>query len=121
MKLCAEVGAAGFWRDGGSHAEERRERSLEVCAEEGGVDPTAAERVEEGEEVKGQRTWLALLGMLGSEDGAAPVGKDAAALLGGELGPSLGDLLHRGLVNTGNSCFRSAVLQALLACEPFVT
>lgn len=97
---------------------------VEVCAEEGGLDPAAAEKVseteEEGEEVKGQRTWLALLGMLGSEDGAAPVGKDAAALVGGELGPSLGDLLHRGLVNTGNSCFRSAVLQALLACEPFM-
>ncbi|CAM9784883.1 unnamed protein product, partial [Laminaria digitata] len=30
------------------------------------------------------------------------------------------ELIHRGLVNTGNSCFRSVVLQALLACEPFV-
>lgn len=101
-------------------ANEGANNGVEVCAEEAGLDSTAAETEKESEEVKGQRAWLALLGMLGSEDGAAPVGKDATVLHGGDLGPSLGDLLHRGLVNTGNSCFRSAVLQALLACEPFV-
>lgn len=56
-----------------------------------------------------EQTWTSLLGMLGREDG----------LVAGTE-PAMGDLVHRGLVNTGNSCFRSAVLQALLGCEPFV-
>lgn len=56
-----------------------------------------------------EKTWQSLLRMLGAEDGGAR----------GSVSVGL-DLVHRGLVNTGNSCFRSVVLQALLACDPFV-
>ena len=62
----------------------------------------------------------ALVMMLGSEYGAAPKSADAMALLGGKEGLAPGDIVHRGMVNTRNSCFRNSVLQALLACKPFV-
>lgn len=75
-----------------------------------------AKAAEEAELLAGKR-WEALMGMLGREDGLV-VGREASVLMG--AGSTVGDLVHRGLVNTGNSCFRSAVLQALLACEPFV-
>ncbi|KAF8022239.1 hypothetical protein BT93_G2394 [Corymbia citriodora subsp. variegata] len=34
--------------------------------------------------------------------------------------PCLKDLLPRGLINSGNSCFLNATLQAFLSCDPFV-
>lgn len=34
--------------------------------------------------------------------------------------PYIGDLLPRGLINSGNLCFLNATLQALLSCTPFV-
>lgn len=33
---------------------------------------------------------------------------------------TMGDLLPRGLINAGNSCFINATLQALLSCSPFL-
>ena len=71
-------------------------------------------------EARPRRTMQALVVMLGREDGAAPKSAGAVALLGGKGGLAPGDLVHRGMVNTGNYCFRNLVLQALLACEPFV-
>ncbi|CAN0464158.1 unnamed protein product, partial [Ascophyllum nodosum] len=63
----------------------------------------------------------ALVVMLGSEDGAAPKSADAVTLLGRKEGLAPGDLVHRGIVNTEKNCYRNSVLQALLACEPFVS
>ena len=71
-------------------------------------------------EAKPWRMMQALVVMVGSEDGASPKSADAVALLGGKEGLAPGDLVHRGMVNTGNGCYRNSVLQALLACEPFV-
>lgn len=34
--------------------------------------------------------------------------------------PYIGDLLPRGLINSGNLCFLNATVQALLSCTPFV-
>lgn len=70
----------------------------------------------EDAELAAEQRWRSLLGMLGREE---VVAADAAGGAGAEAGAG-GDLVHRGLVNTGNNCFRSVVLQALLACEPFV-
>ncbi|CAM9435552.1 unnamed protein product, partial [Sphacelaria rigidula] len=64
-------------------------------------------------EALAEKKWQSLLVLLGREDAALSA---AAAGLGGQAGL---ELVHRGLVNTGNSCFRSVVLQALLACDPF--
>ena len=71
-------------------------------------------------EARPRRTMQALVVMLGSKDGAAPKSADAVALLGGKEGLAPGDLVHRGIVNTEKNCYRNSVLQALLACEPFV-
>lgn len=86
--------------------------------------------------VESKRAWKALLGTLGRENGLIEGSTAASALVGGGGVGGVGavvpaaqllqpakpapKLIHRGLVNTGNSCFRSVVLQALLACEPFV-
>eukprot|EP00904_Undaria_pinnatifida_P011135 jgi/Undpi1/7151/HiC_scaffold_22.g09625.m1 len=80
--------------------------------------------------VESERAWKALLGTLGREDGlvvgaavgggVGGVGAGAPAAPTLQPGQPAPELIHRGLVNTGNSCFRSVVLQALLACEPFV-
>ncbi|CAN0453792.1 unnamed protein product, partial [Ascophyllum nodosum] len=72
-------------------------------------------------EARPRRTMQALVVMLGSKDGAAPKSADAVALLGGKEGLAPGDLVHRGIVNTEKNCYRNSVLQALLACEPFVS
>ena len=92
-------------------------QGAEACVK-GGDDNAATLQAEV--EARPRRTMQALVVMLGSEDGAAPKSADAVALRGGEEGLAPGDLVHRGMVNTGNNCFRNSVLQALLACEPFV-
>lgn len=49
---------------------------------------------------------------------SAPPGASAAASSSGAPPPRLAP---RGLVNTGNSCFVNATLQALMSCGPFTT
>lgn len=94
----------------------------EVKAAQAAAKAEAEAKAEEDAARLAEEAWKSVLGMLGRDDGFV-VGAEAAAEAVGVLGAAgttVGDLVHRGLVNTGNSCFRSAVLQALLACEPFV-
>ncbi|CAN0448354.1 unnamed protein product [Ascophyllum nodosum] len=90
-----------------------------ACDKGGDANATTLE-AEAEVEARSRRTMEALVMMLGSEDGTAPKSADAVALLGGKEGLAPGDFVHRGMVNIRNSCFRNSVLQALLACEPFV-
>lgn len=102
------------------------------AASDGAKEPSAGEddnasdeaevapRMEEDAAAKSQEMLRSLVKLLGCDDGA--VGSSGTGVEGAGGGiPGLGvDLVHRGMVNTGNTCFRSVVLQALLACEPFM-
>ena len=94
-------------------------QGAEAC-DKGGDANAATLQAEAEVEARPRRTMQALVVMLGREDGAAPKSAGAVALLGKEGGLAPGDLVHRGIVNTEKNCFRNSVLQALLACEPFV-
>lgn len=88
--------------------------AVSATADQAGIGKAVTEcQANTGGGAKEEHAWRSALSMLGREDG------DAAGTVVGA--PVVGvDLVHRGLVNTGNSCFRSVVLQALMACEPFV-
>ena len=113
-----QVGEESEASGGSGRPANGRGQGAEAC-DKGGDANVATLQAEAVVEARPRRTMQALVVMLGSKDGAAPKSADAVALLGGKEGLAPGDLVHRGMVNTGNNCFRNSVLQALLACEPF--
>lgn len=116
--MASTAAAAVGVQDGGETADEvgkvRQEEEAAAKAKKDAEAAAAAEALAAAEaEALAEKKWQSLLVLLGREDAALSA---AAAGLGGQAGL---ELVHRGLVNTGNSCFRSVVLQALLACDPF--
>ena len=71
-----------------------------------------------------QKSWAALVGVHQTPgDGLKNPGQVKNARVAGNNKPPPEGLLKvqpRGLLNTGNSCFANATLQALLSCPPFV-
>lgn len=107
-----EAATAGVETDGDVPDKEKRgeEEAARAKAE---AEAVAAQKATEAA-AAAEKKWQSLVVLLGREDWASSVAA------GGGLNTAGVELVHRGLVNTGNSCFRSVVLQALLACEPFM-
>lgn len=115
--VTASVTGVGGGAEAGVEAEAGKGDAADAVVDEAALEKAKVEaeaKAAENAKVLAEQRWRSLLGRLGREEIPAGTGPGAGA------GAGVGnELVHRGLVNTGNSCFRSAVLQALLACEPF--
>eukprot|EP00638_Chattonella_subsalsa_P001763 CAMPEP_0117763680 /NCGR_PEP_ID=MMETSP0947-20121206/18836_1 /TAXON_ID=44440 /ORGANISM="Chattonella subsalsa, Strain CCMP2191" /LENGTH=512 /DNA_ID=CAMNT_0005585541 /DNA_START=92 /DNA_END=1627 /DNA_ORIENTATION=- len=90
---------------------DQRQFNQATATEEAPSQPSAPATLHQALTVEEGETLVRTLSGLEEQEGGGAAN--------GFLGEAPGRM-HRGIVNTGNSCFRSVILQSLLACKPFM-